>query len=76
MSWTEMRQRFRIEDNKVIYTNQKDNEDQIEIYSKRKYNEIINWTYKILALENNRSLLYRLVEAMPKKRGIVSKLSI
>lgn len=74
MSQTEMKKRFKIEDNKVIHTNQKDNEDQMEIYLKREYNEIINWTYKISVLENNRSLLYRLVEAMPKERGIVSKL--
>ncbi len=46
----------------------------MEIYSEREWNETIDWACKIPVLEDNGDLPRRLVVALPKKRGVVSRL--
>ena len=40
----------------------------METYLERKWKEIIEWAYEILALENNGDLPRRLIVAVPKKK--------
>lgn len=65
-----MKQRFRVEDNKVIHTSWEDNEDQTEIYSEEKWKKMLDWVYEILVPEDNRVLLPRLIVTVPKKEGL------
>lgn len=74
MVWINMKQRFRGEDNRVIYANQKDDKNQIEIYSKREKKKMMDYAYKILISKNNRGLPRHMVITVPKKRSIVSRL--
>ncbi len=65
-----------MEDNRVIRTSWEDDEDWTEIHSKRKWKEMMDRAYEIPAPEDNEGLPRRLVVAMPKKRGIVSRLKM
>lgn len=71
-----MKWRFKVKNNKKVYISQRDDEDWIEIYSKRKQKVIIKRIYKILIPKDNRDLPHCLVVAIPKKKGMISKLGI
>ncbi len=69
MNW-----RFRVEDNEVIRTSWKDDKDWTEIYSKRKWKEMMDQAYKIPAPEDNGDLPRHMVIAVPKKKIIICRL--
>lgn len=74
ISQTGVKQKFKLEGNGIVRTNWEDDEGQTEIYSKREWKKMIEWAYKILVLEGNRSLSRYLMAAVPKIKGIVSRL--
>ncbi len=66
-----MKQRFKVEDNRVIYTSWENDEDWTEIYLETKWKEMRDWVCKILAPEDNRGLPHRLVVAVQKKKVLL-----
>ncbi len=65
-----------MEDNRVIRASWEDDEDWTEIHSEREWKEMIDQACEITAPEDNGGLLRRLVVAVPKKKGIVSRLEM
>ncbi len=65
-----------MEENRVIRASWEDDEDWTEIHSKRELKEMIDRACEIPALEDNGGLPRRLVVAVPKKKGIVSRLEM
>lgn len=51
----------------VIYDSWEDDKGWTEIYLERKWEEIMDWAYEILAFEDNRSLPRYLIVFMLKK---------
>ncbi len=63
-----------MEDNGVIRASWEDDEDWTEIHSKREWKEMMDQVCEIPAPEDNGGLPRRLVVAVPKKKGIISRL--
>lgn len=76
MNWISLKQRFKIEDNRVVGANLKDNKNWIEVHIQRIYKEIMKRVWEILVLEDNRYLTCYLIVFVPKKKNIISRLEI
>ena len=62
-----------MEDNWVMRASWEDDEDWTEIHSEREWKEMMDQACEIPAPEDNGGLPRRLVVAVPKKRGMVSR---
>ena len=69
-----MKRKFRVEGDGVVFATWDDDEDWTEIYSERKWKEMMQRTCEIPAPEDNGGFPRRLVVSMSRKKGVVSRL--
>lgn len=63
-----MKQKFKLEDNRIVYIRQEDDKGRIKIYLETKQKEMIEQVYEIPMLENNGDIQHYLIVVMPKKK--------
>ncbi len=74
MGWIGVEQRFRVENNGVIRGSWEDDKNWMKIHSEREWKEMMDQACEIPVPEDNKGLPRRLVVAVPKKSGIISRL--
>ncbi len=67
-----MKQRFKVDDNRVICASWEDDKDWTKIYSETKSKKIMDQVYEIPISKDNESLPRCLIVVVPKKRGIMN----
>lgn len=66
-----MKQRFKIEDKRVIHASWEDGKDWTEIYLEKQEKEMMDQAYEILAPKDNKNLPCYLMVFVPKKKTLL-----
>lgn len=66
MNYTSVKQRFRVEGNRIVRVSSENNKDWTKIYSKKAKKEMIEQPYEIVAPEDNMGLSSCLIIVVPK----------